>query len=210
MASLSFISASKLVEFLTTLDVKKDMHLRVLSSNRLALGVDPLQPTHVIDLSKERVCPFNAAELAKVVDHHAASSAVEAQQTFLNSSKMTRRSGDYWFEIKGHRVECASLKQLLSETLCILEQKWPGTLEKLSQIKARSRRIVAHDPKYLFDREHLTKRYSERLIPGWWFGTNNSAEQTNAWLERACSCAGLKWGDDLKSSLTIEASIDDL
>jgi len=208
MARLSFIPASKLVELVTALDVRKDMHVSVLSANRLALGGDPLQPTHMIDLSKEKVSPYSSAELATIRDRTALSA--EPSQPGLNNSKMARRSGDYWFEVKGHRVECMSLKELLSRGLRSLEQNQPGTLEKLSQIKPRSRRIVAHDPKQLFDRGHLTKDYSEKLIDGWWFGTNNSANETNTWLERACSCSGLKWGDGFKTSLTIEATVDDL
>jgi len=69
-------------------------------------------------------------------------------------------------------------------------------------IKSRTRRIVARDPSHLFDKQHLSEDHSERLIDGWWYGTNNSASQTRAWLQRACSCAGLKWGDDFKTSLT--------
>jgi hypothetical protein len=61
---------------------------------------------------------------------------------------------------------------------------------------------VARDPSHLFDKQHLSEDHSERLIDGWWYGTNNSASQTRAWLQRACSCAGLKWGDDFKTSLT--------
>lgn len=115
---------------------------------------------------------------------------------------MTRRSGNYWLELNGHRVEHSSLKDLLSEGLRALEQTRPGTLEKLTRIKPRSKRIVARDPKHLFDRSHLAKGCSEKLIDGWWFGTNNSADETNAWLERACSCSGFIWGEDFKTSLS--------
>jgi len=38
-------------------------------------------------------------------------------------------------------------------------------------------------------------------MDGWWYGTNNSAGETNAWLERACSCSGLAWREDFKTSL---------
>jgi len=65
-------------------------------------------------------------------------------------------------------------------------------------IKSRTRRIVARDPSHLFDKQHLSEDHSERLIDGWWYGTNNSASQTRAWLQRACSCAGLKWATTSK------------
>jgi len=33
--------------------------------------------------------------------------------------------------------------------------------------------------------------YSENLIDGWSFGTNNSADETNSWLKRACELCGV-------------------
>src|SRR5438876_11413595 len=92
-------------------------------------------------------------------------------------SKTSRRSGDCWFEIKGRRIDCRSLKELLSGGLRALEEARPDTLEKLSHIKPRTRRIVARDPKQLFDREHLAELHSEPLIDGWSYGTNNSAAE---------------------------------
>jgi len=203
MASISFISASKLVQLLNAGNTGNDMYVRVLCTNRLALGADPLQPTHLIDLSKEKVGPCNPGELAKIPDQPASAFPATTQMPTRNasSSKITRRSGDYWFEIKERRIDCTSLKELLSEGLQTLEEERPGTLEKLSYIKPRSRRIVARDPKQLFDREHLVEQYSERLMDGWWYGTNNSALETNSWLKRGCSCSGLKWGPEFKTGL---------
>jgi hypothetical protein len=80
--------------------------------------------------------------------------------------------------------------------------------ENIFLVKPRSRRIVARDPKLLFDRDDLAKNYAEKLNEGWFFGINNSANETNSWLERACSCAGMTWGQQFKTSLT--PSIDDL
>jgi hypothetical protein len=107
----------------------------------------------------------------------------------------------YWFEIKGKRTECGSLKELLAEALKALERTKPGTLNNLSRMRGRSRRIVALDPSQLFDRPDLAKKYAEKLVNGWYFGTNNSAEQTNVWLQRAAECAGLAWGKDLMANL---------
>jgi hypothetical protein len=66
----------------------------------------------------------------------------------------------------------------------------------------------ARGSKLLFDRDDLAKNYAEKLNEGWFFGINNSANETNTWLERACSCAGMTWGQKFKTSLT--PSIDDL
>jgi hypothetical protein len=97
---------------------------------------------------------------------------------------------------------------LLAEGLRAFEAAKPGTLEKLPHIKPRSRRIVSRDPKQLFDKPHLAKDYAEKLNDDWYFGTNNSAMETNTWLQRACSCAGLLWDKDFKTSLT--PTIEDL
>lgn len=200
MAHISFIRASKLVDLVKEADARHEMHVRLIGANRLALGVDPLRPTHIIDLSNERVGPYDSSDSAGIPEVPFSPFTVEPQQKSDNV-KIMRRSGDYWFEINGSREECMSLKELLSGGLRALEQARPGTLEKLSNIKLRTRRIVARDRNELFDRAHLTKEYSEKLTDGWWFGTNNSANETNAWLRRACSCAGLKWGEKFKTSL---------
>jgi hypothetical protein len=209
MAQMSYIAiaAGKLAELLSATDSQKDMYVRVLTENRLALGRDPLQPTHMIDLFQERVGPFNPAEIAATLEQPSAS-LPGGQPTQVPAVKAIRRTGNYWVEIKGRRTDCYSLKELLAAGLRVLEEDRPGTLEKLSHIKPRSRRIVAPDPKHLFDKPHLAKRYAEPLMDGWWYGTNNSALETNSWLERACSIAELRWGDDFKTSITI--TLEDL
>jgi hypothetical protein len=190
------ISASKLAELLRTADQQKTMYVRVLSASRLGLGTDPDRPTLTLDLSKERIGPYNRPG----PDHTDIQFGDGAQTLPPNgtAAKLTRRSGDYGLEIKGRRVSCRSLKEMLSEGLRALEAAAPGTVEMLSNIKARSRRIVARDPNHLFDKQHLTKKYAEQLMPGWWYGTNNSARETEGWLQRACSLAGLEWGRDFK------------
>jgi len=222
MASISFISAAKLADLLKAADARKDLYVRVLSASRLALGTDPLQPTQIVDLRKEKLVPCDPGAVTKIFGHPDASgepqgSVPEARDPFddllgstpvKNHSKITRRGGDYWYEIDGHRTNCTSLKELLSGGLLTLEHARPGTIEKLSHVKPRSRRIVAREPEGLFDKRHLAKEYAERLMDGWWYGTNNSALETNTWLERACAFSGLKWGVDFKTNLTI--TIDDI
>ena len=43
--------------------------------------------------------------------------------------------------------------------------------------------------------------YAEKLKDGW-STARNSANETNTWLERASSCAGLKWDTEFKTSIT--------
>ena len=62
MASIAFASVGKLIELLNTATAGEDAFVRVLSINRLALGVDPFHPSHIIDISKEVLLPCNQDE----------------------------------------------------------------------------------------------------------------------------------------------------
>ena len=62
MASIAFASVGKLIELLNTATAGGDAFVRVLSINRLALGVDPFHPTHIIDISREVLFPCNQVE----------------------------------------------------------------------------------------------------------------------------------------------------
>jgi hypothetical protein len=187
----SIMSAAKLADLLRSVDPQRAMHVQVLNE-RLALGVNPLQPTHMIDFSNERVETYEASLVPPA-------SSGEALRT--HGTKFPRRSGDYWFEIKGKRTECSSLKELLAEALKSLERAKPGTLDNLSRIRGRSRRIVARDANQLFDKPHLVKEYAEQLNNGWYYGTNNSARETCVWIQRAAECAGLTSGSNFLVSL---------
>lgn len=184
----SIMSAAKLADLLRSVDPQGAMHVQVLNE-RLALGVNPMQPTHMIDFSNERVVPYGVE----------ASSPLEGAR--FNGTRIPRRSGDYWFEIKGKRTECGSLKELLAEALKGLERTKPGTLDQLSRIRGRSRRIVARDANQLFDKPHLVKEYAEKLSNGWFYGTNNSARETCVWIQRAAECAGFSSSSDFLISL---------
>jgi hypothetical protein len=195
----SVMAAAKLAALLKSSDPKGVMHVQVLG-DRVVLGVNPSQPTHMVDFSNERVVPY-------------AASAIQTSSSEMPSSngvKFPRRSGDYWFEIKGKRTECGSLKELLAEALKVLERTKPGTLDSLSRIRGRSRRIVARDPGQLFDKPRLVKKYAEKLNGGWYYGTNNSARETGVWLERGAECAGLTLGSDFIISLNVGPALVDL
>jgi len=94
------------------------MYVRVLTSNRLALGPDPINPVSVIDLSEETVIPYAAADAQQ-------SSTSNSETARGNETRFARRSGDYWFEIKGKRTHCGSLKELLAEALKNIEVPSP-------------------------------------------------------------------------------------
>ena len=59
MASIAFASVKKLIELLSTATAGEDAFVRVLSINRLALGVDPFHPSHIIDISREVLVTCN-------------------------------------------------------------------------------------------------------------------------------------------------------
>ena len=62
MASIAFASVGKLIELLNTASAGGDAFVRVLSINRLALGIDPFHPSHIIDISREILVPCNQDE----------------------------------------------------------------------------------------------------------------------------------------------------
>jgi hypothetical protein len=195
MASLSFISTIKLTDLLRTADPEGKMQVRVLSSTRLAIGIDPLKPTKVIDFAKETSGPLTNPEQDSLTKDK------QINPTETNVIRLSRKRGDYWFELSGERTQANSLKQLLAESLLAMERAKPGFLEKLSHLKGRSKRIVARDRKQLFSSSHLVSEYSEVLTDGWFFGTNNSAAETKKWLGDAAKCVGGKLGDSFRTSL---------
>lgn len=191
MANFAQIKASKLASLLSESSRHGDFYVGISGDASLVLSSSPFEPKFQIDFSTEMIRPFS-------VDIKGSVKRLSSTPIF---DKGVRRSGNYWFEIQGERTECISLKELLNKALRELEARSSGTLEKLSQIKPRTRRIVARDPKALFDRQHLAKDHSQQLMGGWWVGTNNSADETKTWLKRACLCANLKWGREFKTSL---------
>jgi len=194
MAQVSYILASKLVELINSANGKKDMHIHVLTTNQLALGKDPLHPTSVIDLSKEVV--------RSLTNGHAATKLVESKSIpEASTHKAYRASGNYLLEVQGRTIECRSLSGLLAEGLKAVEAHKKGTLDTLSGIQPRTKRIVARHPSSLFKQKDLVDKYSEKLMDGWYFGTNNSAGETKTWLKRGCEIAGLKWGVDFSTSI---------
>jgi hypothetical protein len=200
MASVSYIKADKLVDLLRSACSNKEMFVRVLSSTKLALGQDALSPSIIIDLSKENMYPHRPDEFSALVEVVPEKRVVEQSIPLdaLQGGRGTRRGGYCKLEFKGKVLEFQSQKELLSKSLILLESSHAGTLESLSSIKPRTRRIVAKDRKLLFDNQNLVADHSERLIGDWWYGTNNSADQTLSWLQRACDCAGLVWGKEFR------------
>ena len=176
------IAATKLVELVEMANKGGKMYACVVDG-MLALGADPTNPTVAIDLSVEAVVPYRRDIAPKAI------------------IRASRKSGDYWMEVMGERHEFGSLRDLLGGSLRSIEDLASGSLDKLSRIRPRSKRIVSRDKSALFDAPELVEKYAAPLMDGWWYGINNSADETRTWLERACSCAGLEWGSDFRTNL---------
>jgi len=152
-----------------------------------------MNASHWIDFESEKVLPIQPSQTGQ-------ENVTRSQRSTIQRSRLGRRSGTYSIEVKDKRVECSSLKEGLATALREIEKIRPGTLEALSLIKPRSKRIVARNPSDLFDQPELSEKYAEQLSDGWWYGTNNSAQETTAWLKRACQIAKLLWNSDVKVS----------
>ena len=200
MAQVNFISASKLVALLNEADRGGKMNVRVLTTNKLALGVDPLNPDSVIDLSKEVIRSIVKEHSLKPADSLKPLSNMPNHAQVIRTPKNSRASGKYFIEVLDCRAECVSLKDILSNGLNLMEKSRPGTLEKLSKFTPRSKHIVSRDKYNLFQDAALVEKYSEKLNSEWWYGTNNSAPETKSWLERCAKISGLEWGKEVKLS----------
>jgi hypothetical protein len=89
MANIAFASVGKLIELLNVATAGEDAYVRVLSANRLALGVDPLHPTHLIDISREVLLACNQVEPATNPDSsmlHLGSSDTNGSRTLPHTS----------------------------------------------------------------------------------------------------------------------------
>jgi len=187
--SLTAIDAAKLAKLLAATNAGRNLKVWVLTPNELAFGVEPPLRMGTIDLINEQVH----------LNGHATTSATPEPPKPI-ATRLTRRTGRYLLKIKGRTIECSSLKEMLAEGLRALEAHKKGTLDKLAAAKSRTRRIVSRDPSKLFDKTHLEEKHAEPLMEGWWYGTNNSALETNRWLRQACALAGLTWERDFSTS----------
>ncbi|MGE0119569.1 MAG: hypothetical protein AB7S71_09140 [Dongiaceae bacterium] len=193
------IRSRKLIDLLRSVDPAGEMLVSILNAHTLGMGSDPLKPARVIDLSSENARSPSADSFAKVETSTPA--AGTAPSSYRPTQRIARHFGTHWFELNGRRTDCRSVKDLLMSGLRAIEAQCPGTLDNLSHLKKRTKRIVARNRNDLFSQTHLVDDYSEQLMNGWWVGTNNSSDETEAWLRLAASHAGLDWGTQFRTSL---------
>jgi hypothetical protein len=202
VATVTFIPTSKLIDLLRLTDPDGLHQVRVLTPRTLSVENNKFQQIAVLDLAKEQVIDTanSSAALSKIVPAALPPEKASAPVNLGYTERKTRKSGKYEVYILGVFTESGTLKEALAAGLMALEQARPGTLERLSRIMGNTKRIVAKDRAALFSRHDLVIKYSERLDKTWWYGTNNSSKETESWLEKACDCAGLKWGTEVKVS----------
>lgn len=162
--------------------------LWIMSNNQIAIGSEAMKPERIYDLAAEELRPLGTTP----------SSAPAAQPASVNPAL---KSGRYRFQIEGKTIECASLRDLLKKGLQAIEESYPGMLEELTKVKPRTKRIVAKKKSDLFEDQALVEKYAEKLIDGWWYGTNNSTDETRQWLMRACEYTKLQFGTDFDTSI---------
>ncbi|MYJ71368.1 MAG: hypothetical protein F4092_06280 [Rhodospirillaceae bacterium] len=111
------------------------------------------------------------------------------------TSKSSRRTGTYAFNLIGERVEAGSLKAAYVTCLRKLSDLDAQLLERLSKVVIKTRRIVAKKPEDLYLRSpQLAEKYAAQFKDSWWIDTNLSRPQVEKRLEEACKLLGLKFG----------------
>lgn len=111
--------------------------------------------------------------------------------SFLAQAKRVGQKYDLETEDVIYRFGSAT--QLLIEGLNIIEEGFPGTLEKFALRKGRSKRAVARTRGELYDYPHPDS-HSAELKSGYFVATNNKNSEARGFLRDAAGIAGLKWG----------------
>ena len=111
--------------------------------------------------------------------------------SFLAQAK--RVGQKYELETDDAIYKFGSATQLLVEGLNVIEETYPGTLDKFAMRKKRSKRAVARSRAELYDYPH-PDNHSAELKSGYFVATNNKDPESRGFLREAAEIAGLKWG----------------
>lgn len=173
-------SVESLVERLSSLE--KSQLAWLDPEQGLLVGVYP-QANWRFDFASEKLQPL------------AGSSEPKAKTRFSKLAE-ARRVGARWeVETDDAIYLLGSATQMLVFGLDLIEEMRPGTLEKLSRQKARSKRPVARSRADLYDVPH-PESHSERLKSGFFVATNNTSAEARKFLRNAAELAGFTWGVD--------------
>ena len=106
------------------------------------------------------------------------------------SNKAARKTEKITLEFSDLDLVCGSAKQALLEGMDEIERRQPGTLDKVSRVKGRSKRPVHREREELYDLP-TQQRYSERIKSGHWVATNNKRNEALDVLELTANVANI-------------------
>lgn len=99
--------------------------------------------------------------------------------------------GGYSVRLRDKTLVAETLADILLAVLRRLEELAPGTLERLSQVSRRKRRMVARRRVDLYPGRPDLADMSRHVVNGWYVGTNCSLKDARAILTHASVAAGL-------------------
>jgi len=189
MANIEAVKAAKLINLIQKIPNFQDMWLRHGNDGLLLIGKNPLDAEFYFDFSSENFVPLeNRPQLQP--EHK----KVAAPPEIINGRATGRNS----IVLNGVERNYQSQKQLLRGTILYFASLDENFLERLSQEKPRSRRLVARKKSMLFDNVSLTNNCSEELLHGWWWNTNNSKQQAEKWIRLMARISGHDWADNIQ------------
>jgi negative regulator of replication initiation len=119
----------------------------------------------------------------------------------------TRRRGEWSLVFEGSEIAAANMIDAYCKMLLKLSERDPNFLRNFSQLKSRSRRYVARDPRTLYiSSPHLAKDFARELTPDWFVDLNLSEQQVGQRVRDAAEVVDLRYGHQirlLKSGRTI-------
>lgn len=151
-------------------------------------------------LGFRQLTPRNGAAVAPPVrpsrSRPAAPAAIEAAPTPAEA----RGIG---FELTGKFYPGTSGRDVLIQVFELLSQRDPTFLERFAALPehGRTRRYLARSAPELYPGRGVLA--SAQLSSGWWVGTNLSHEAIQRVIKMACEVAGLAYGRELVSTLTV-------
>jgi excisionase family DNA binding protein len=141
---------------------------------------------------------WQTEERRKATSSTGAGAGKDPIRTHPPRTRATRRRDTITFTLLGTVREAGSAIDLLTQVVEQLAAKDPSFLERLSQVKGRTRRYVARQKEDLYPgRPDLVQQYSKQLKSGWWLGTNYNSNLIYSIVKKSCQIAGLRWGADL-------------
>jgi len=179
MATVS--SVVNLIDALTThVSENAGLHAWLDAENGLVFGSFPT-PTSRYDFAFERIVSLGTSDERQL-----------AKEVVSLTGRAKRFRAPYEIETATKIYKVASATQALVEGLKIIEAERPGTLEKLSAFKKRSKRAVARSFSDLYDTPH-PKSHAAQLPNGFWVGTNNQSYEAIGVLRHAADIANIEF-----------------